>query len=656
VTILDPITGLIVAASVIPPLLLLYFLKLRRRSIGVSSTLLWHSSVEDLRANVPFQRIRASLLLILQLLILILLILAVMRPQIEGVDHRDGRTVILIDRSASMGAVDAGKGKTRLQAAKEQAIEQIETLHGRGLFASGGGRTMVIAFDDTAQVVAPFTDSRRQLVDAVASIVQTDGRSSIGEALSLSRAFLTRDDPESQSPLQASAALELYSDGRIGDLHDQVLRGEVMTFHRLGDPETGNIAIESISGDRPFDAQDTVEIFASLINYHDRPVESSIQLTVNGAAVSVQNLSIPGRAVDTEGELVAGRTNLVFPPFALPAGGVIEAVLLKEESLEVDNIASLVIPPPRELRVLLVSSRRSLIWSALEGMALEELFVQTPAQWEASIEDGSTQSWDVTVLDEVSPESLPSGRYLILGGRPPMEGLNPFGESTGELVLDARHSHPVMRYVETDRLIVGDHVLTQPSDDVEILLHGTKVPLILAVRHGSVQAVYTAFHPLQGTWKAGYAMVLFLSNAVDWLGRGDDAVTTRGLNPADAISARVPLGVATVSLEHPDGTVETAPVTGTRFVVGPVTRSGIHRVTWIDPATRQEVQQYFPVNIDVVSEGRIDAVESIRLGQEEVIATVGEATGRLDLWPWFLGVALVLIVVEWWLFHRQTMG
>ena len=85
-----------------------------------------------------------------------------------------------------MGAVDAGKGKTRLQAAKEQAIEQIETLHGRGLFASGGGRTMVIAFDDTAQVVAPFTDSRRQLVDAVASIVQTDGRSSIGEALSLS--------------------------------------------------------------------------------------------------------------------------------------------------------------------------------------------------------------------------------------------------------------------------------------------------------------------------------------------------------------------------------------------------------------------------------------------------------------------------------------
>ena len=70
----------IVLLSVPPAIIALYFLKLKRQPLEVPSTYLWSRTIEDLHVNSLWQRLRQSILLLLQLLLILLLIFAVLRP------------------------------------------------------------------------------------------------------------------------------------------------------------------------------------------------------------------------------------------------------------------------------------------------------------------------------------------------------------------------------------------------------------------------------------------------------------------------------------------------------------------------------------------------------------------------------------------------
>src|SRR3954468_20271988 len=116
--------ALAAAAVAVPALLVLYFLKLRRREMPVSSTFLWRKAIQDLQVNSPFQRLRRNLLLLLQLLLLVLLCLALSRPVANFTPGAAKLSVILLDRSGSMSAIEDYNGNqhSRLDEAKKQAI------------------------------------------------------------------------------------------------------------------------------------------------------------------------------------------------------------------------------------------------------------------------------------------------------------------------------------------------------------------------------------------------------------------------------------------------------------------------------------------------------------------------------------------------------
>ena len=88
----------------LPVIVALYLLKLKRQRVEMPSTLLWVKSIQDLTANAPFQRLRNSLLLWLQLLIAALALLAIARPFLALDTTRNQTIIVLIDNSACIAA------------------------------------------------------------------------------------------------------------------------------------------------------------------------------------------------------------------------------------------------------------------------------------------------------------------------------------------------------------------------------------------------------------------------------------------------------------------------------------------------------------------------------------------------------------------------
>src|SRR3954463_11408323 len=139
-------------------IIILYFLKLRRRPVQVPSTLLWRRSLEDLHVNSLFQRLRRNLLLFLQLLAVFVAMLALTGPRIQGTSGQGQRFVLAIDNSASMSATDVAP--SRLSQAKEAAKRIVGSMDADDL-------AMVIAFSDRAKVVSNYSGDKRLLLQRI---------------------------------------------------------------------------------------------------------------------------------------------------------------------------------------------------------------------------------------------------------------------------------------------------------------------------------------------------------------------------------------------------------------------------------------------------------------------------------------------------------
>jgi len=654
---LTPLAGLFLALAVIPPLILLYFLKLRRRPQPIASTFLWKKAVEDLRANAPFQRLRRSILLLMQIIALLLLILSIMQPQLQGGDVDRGKVVILIDNSASMAAKDTEDGVTRLEEAKDRARSFVESLWGGGIFASTSAEAMVIAFSDRAEILCRFTDSRALLLDAIDRVEATHGESKIAEALKLARAYTTNVDPDTDRPVAEGAHFELFSDGRIDDLEQQVLRDEVLRYHPIGMPEADNVAFSAIAIDRPYDRPTAVQVFAGLVNFNETPVTCEIQLSVDGVARHIESVDIEGASIDpSTKQFVPGRSSVVLSPFEQPHGAVIELANLRQDDLAADNVATIVVAPTKSLRVAVAMEQRDpFLLTALEGIKLERLEILSVAQMKDLAASGSIEPYDVVVMSDVSVDRLPRGRYLTFGTPPPIEGLNPFGDGEQQIMLDAKSDHPALRFVQFESLFVLKSKLIQPADTIETLVEGNRGPLIVTGSREGVSFIHVTFNPLDSNWFRLRSFPNFVLNAVEYLGHLGEAITAQGFAPGQALTSRLPASATNITISTPDGeSHQVTTIDPESFSWGPARLSGLHVIGFDSPESPVRQTQPMAVNLISETEGDIRPSPEVVLSQDRVEGVGTGGAAYTPLWPWAVGLCLVMVMIEWWTYHRKA--
>lgn len=707
-----PMLAGLVAAIAVPSLVILYFLKLRRIPREVSSTLLWKKSIQDLQANAPFQKLRRNLLLFLQLIILGLILLALAQPRSTASSAAGRKLVILVDRSASMRAVDGeagaggGIGRTRLDVAKQRAISMVEGLASPSLFEESdkADEAMVIAFDRSAEIVSQFTSDKQALLAAINGIVQTDGPSSIEEAYRLAQSqrpnrvvIDTGVDGEGTNPVELEGIkggdayfFHLFSDGKIGDL--DVVRADEDTadapsfeYHSVGGSGSVNIGLTALRAERDYEDPTKLSVFVGVQSTDMNPRSVDAELRVGGRVVSVRAIELDALRIDPQiGTREVSTGGVVFE-LVEPNGVVVDVRLstgfgdassgMKMDVLETDNAGTLIVPPAKQASVALVTTGSLFLREALSGLSISDLKIMSPAQYEDMREAGETGGIDLFVFDRTLPKAseggvvFDPGRYLVIGDvYTGPGGVVDQGEGPGTQIINWRRGHPLLRDLTLDAVVLGKSRTVEIPDGSELvsLAETTEGPAIVEMSTGDVRAVMVAFDPAFSNWPFDVSFVVFLASSVDYLGTqvGTDVeVNARQITPGFVLADRVPNDASKIRVRLPDGSMsgEVIAAPDGRIVYGPIHETGVYRVEWMGSMGASDIEddgkvlRFYAANLLDGPESDVGSAETLGLSNRVVSASnQGEITRLKEWWPWLLLGALCVMMVEWWIYNKKV--
>jgi Ca-activated chloride channel homolog len=609
---LSPLSFLLATLAV--PLLLLYFLKVRRRPQRVSSLLLWDPALRDREASAFFQRLQRDPLMLLQILALIALTIALARPAVTVSGYGAKRVVIVLDTSASMKATDVSP--SRFAHAQREALGLVSRL-------GEGAEVMVIEAGVQPKVLAPFTRDRNEVVGAVRGAHARDLPNRLGDGIRTARALVGPD---------ARAEIHVFTDGA----HPEALKGQGddvrVRWSSVGQ-RGRNVAITNLAVRRNYFGSFDSQAFLSVVNFSNEVQSFSFTLHLDNDLIAEKSLTLEPNV-----------RRAVVLPFSHPGGGVVRARLNVSDDLEADNVAYAVIPPPRDIAVLLVSSGNLFLEKVLKTDPQVKLEVRTPDTYQ-----GGMENFDVVVVDGANPARIGNGRFVLVNSAPGDVPIEVLGRLEAPVVMDWDRTHPIMRQIDFAKIAIEEAMRVRPLAPGKTLVEAVGGPLIYLLEERDRKAVFFGFDLFRSDFPLRVAFPLMLSKSLRWLHPAGLDQSSLQLATGQPILLPVEHGVTSATVRTPSGRVVQAQVTRGLASYTETDEVGVYRVITSRGETR------VAVNIGSADESDL-SVKPVPAFVEGARPEVAPVPVQRELWPYFVIFALAVFALEGFLYWRRQTG
>lgn len=641
---------LLIPAAAAAAILSFYFLKVRRKPVLVPSTFLWRRTIQDHRVNALWQRLRKSVLLLLQILALLLAAVALVRPTWSGSVLRGGRYVFLVDNSAGMSATDVAP--TRLEEAKRRVLTLIDRM-------GSGDAAMVVSFSDQARINQAFTDNREQLRRAVREIAATNRSTSLDEALRIclrqGASTPGSDDAAAASPAPEMPQLFIVSDGRFTAPVDLATPGLRATFLPVGQATSNNLAVLGFAVERlKSGGGAAAQALAKVRNFSAESRHVDLELRIADRLIDARRMT-----------LEAGQQKDVLFDVRDAPDGLWQLKLPHGDELPVDDVAWAVLAPPRATRGLVVTAGNRYLEAALateEAAHWTKVRIEPPrylktSDYQASIAAGS---WDWILFDNCRPETSPTCSTLYFGALPPDGGWRSAPKIDLPQIIDVVRTHPLFENVALGEVLLAEASPPLGPLGAQTLVESDRGPLAAIAPRGAYEDLVLGFSlastdgaPLTN-WPLvdGAGFEQFMLNVVQYFGRTRSGTAAPSVRPGKPYRFRLEGSAGEARVVAPDGTATAVKRTDSGdFAYYDTSLVGPYRIEVDD-----QLRQTFCVNLFDAAESQTALGEqpALKVGELEIVGNQQWETAQLEGWRPFLLVMLALLLVEWYIYGSRA--